>query len=99
MSTAYYPMIGERVKLIGCYSEIMMHFGLSGKPIEACLVPTRSAMSFVAQIYKDGKPFSSPILTGEAGFYRDEKGYYCYPMEAQCEQKAVGDTDSLQRIA
>jgi hypothetical protein len=41
----------------------------------------------VAQIYKDGRKFSSPILTGEAGFYQDEKGYYTY------QDDGPGDAD------
>lgn len=84
---AYIPVIGERVKLIGCYSEVMMHFGLAGKPIEVSLeqarmingtiVPGRA----VAQVYVDGKPFSSPILPSEAGFFydNDTECWYCYP--------------------
>lgn len=84
---AYVPAIGERIKVIGCHSEVMMHFGLAGKPVEVSLeqagfingdiVPGRAA----AQVYKDGDPYSFPILPSEAGFYYDSTTHcwYCYP--------------------
>jgi hypothetical protein len=33
-----YPDVNERVPVIGSYSEVMIHFGLAGKPIEVSLV-------------------------------------------------------------
>jgi hypothetical protein len=84
-----YPDVDERVPVIGSCSEVMIHFGLAGKPIEVSLVrntyingqpvPEGEGRQFVAQVWKDGKPFSAPILTSEAGFYEDELGHYCYP--------------------
>jgi len=84
-----YPEVDERVPVTGSYSEVMLHFGLTGKPIEVSLVrntyingrpvPESEGRPYVAQVWKDGTPFSAPILTSEAGFYEDETGQYCYP--------------------
>lgn len=71
-----YPALGERVRVVGCYSEVMMHFGLAGRPVEVALVQGNYVM---AQVYKDGVPFSGTILPGEAGFCRDGGGWYVYP--------------------
>jgi len=84
-----YPDVDERVPVVGSCSEVMLHFGLAGKPIEVSLVrntntngqpvPEGKGRQYVAQVWQDGRPFSAPILTGEAGFYEDETGQYCYP--------------------
>ena len=84
-----YPDADERLPVTGSYSEVMIHFGLAGKPIEVSLVrntyangqpvPEGEGRQYVAQVCKDGRPFSAPILTSEAGFYEDEDGLYCYP--------------------
>jgi hypothetical protein len=84
-----HPDSDERVPVIGSYSEVMIHFGLAGEPIEVSLVrntyingkplPAGEGRQYVTQIWKDGRPFSAPILTGEAGFYEDELGHHCYP--------------------
>lgn len=89
MPEPYYPAIGERVPVVGCYSEVMMHFKLAGQPIEIQLVQDRyihndsPAPRVVGQVWKDGRPFSSTITAGEAGFYYDNpsKCWYCYPAE------------------
>jgi hypothetical protein len=83
-----YPNIDERVPVTGSYSEVMIHFGLAGREIEVSLVrntylngkrvPEGEGRQYVAQVWKDGRPFSAPILTGEAGFYEGEGGHYCY---------------------
>jgi hypothetical protein len=84
-----YPDVDERVPIAGSYSEVMIHFGLAGKPIEVSLVRNTyingkpvlegEGRQYVAQVWKDGRPFSAPILTSEAGFYEDDLGHYCYP--------------------
>jgi hypothetical protein len=84
-----YPDVDERVPVIGSYSEVMIHFGLAGKPIEVSLVrntyindkpvPEGEGRQYLTQVWKDGKPFSAPTLTGEAGFYEDELVHYCSP--------------------
>lgn len=63
--------IGQRVRVIGNYSEVMMHFRLSGKEIEVELISERSC-----QVYVNGKPYSFPILIGEGGIHRDNEGFY-----------------------
>jgi hypothetical protein len=84
-----YPDVSERVPVIGSYSEVMIHFGLAGKPIQVSLVrntylngqpvPEGECRQYLAQVWKDGRPFSASILTSEARFYEDELGHYCYP--------------------
>jgi hypothetical protein len=84
-----YPDVDERVPVIGSCSEVMIHFGLAGRAIEVSLVrntyingpPVHESegRQYVAQVWKDGRPFSAPMLTSEAGFHEDELGYYCYP--------------------
>ena len=85
-----WPDVDERVPVIGCHSEVLMHMGLAGKPIEVALVRNRYMNGepvegeclgrlYVAQVYVDGEPFSAPILTGEAGFYEEPHvGFYTY---------------------
>jgi hypothetical protein len=95
------PEAGERVPVIGCYSEVMMHFGLAGKPIEVALVrntyingkpvPPGGGYQWVCQVYKNGQPFSAPILTGEGGFYEDDEGHYTYPDEARIPSESYQD--------
>lgn len=71
------------------FSEVCMHMGIAGKKMMAELI-FRENGSAVCQLYQwredtadMGKgvgytPFSSPILSGEAGFYQDDGGYYGY---------------------
>lgn len=78
-----YVKPGERVRVIGNYSEIMTVFKLAGRPIEIELIQHQENSGNVyhsAQIWKDKQPFSGPVTTSEAGFYYDsEKGqHYCY---------------------
>ena len=35
-----------------------------------------------AQLWKDGRKFSAPVLPSEAGIYHDSNGYYAYPAES-----------------
>jgi hypothetical protein len=85
-----YPEVGERVPVIGCYSEASMHLGVSDKPIEIQLVysltlngtPTNYVM---CQIWKDRREYSFPVTTGEGGFYSDytRARYYTYADESR----------------
>ena len=34
-------------------------------------------------LLNDGREFSAPITTGEAGFYFEDGEYYCYPSDAE----------------
>jgi hypothetical protein len=101
--TKVYPLIGERVRVVGCYSEMMMHFRLAGRPVEISLEyqkAWRGNESYpltehapMCQVWKDGEPFSGLILPGEGGFYRDDIGFYCYPNDGP------GDADPEARAA
>jgi hypothetical protein len=78
-------MPGERIPVIECSSEVMMHFGLADKPVDIELVASKTMNGdpvvptyFVAQVYKDSQSFSFPILTGEVGFYEDGGEYYTH---------------------
>jgi hypothetical protein len=85
MKTLYRPKLGERVPVVGCYSEAMMHLGVAGQPIQVALVEQKNlrgetipGLRPMAQIYHGNRPYSFPVLPGEAGFYEDEEGFYCY---------------------
>jgi len=83
-----YPDIGERVPVIGCHSEVMMHFRLAAMPIEIELVYSLNLCGDIAepryvmgQVWVDGRKYSFPVTTGEAGFYGCGEPlyrYYCY---------------------
>ena len=74
-----YPDVSERVPVIGSYSEVMIHFGLAGKPIQVSLVrntylngqpvPEGEGRQYVAQVWKDGERFSAPIITRRVFIY------------------------------
>lgn len=72
-----YVTEGERVTIEAPYSEVCMHMGCAGNIMEAELC------GYSAQLYLYGKPFSAPILMGEAGFYRDSDGTYFYAPESE----------------
>lgn len=87
---------GERINVIGSYSEVMCHFGLAGKPVQVELVRREydggATVYYSAQVYKDGKPFSGTITYGEAGIYRDGDEFYTY----EAEPTDKGDEDPQQ---
>lgn len=60
------------------YSEVCMHMGIAGKKMYAKILE-REEKPVAAQLFDENKrPFSSPVTTGEAGFYEDEEGFYFY---------------------
>jgi hypothetical protein len=68
---------GQRGSKTLPHSEVCMHMRVSGKTMAFELLAKEYPS---VQLYQaDGRPFSFPILTGEAGLYRDEEGYYYYP--------------------
>jgi hypothetical protein len=78
-----YVKPGERINVIGNYSEASMHLRVAGKPIQIQLVASGQyayGTHYMAQIWVDGKEFSFPVTTGEAGFYYDSTrdSYYTY---------------------
>lgn len=68
-----YLLPGMKVLLEIPYSEVCMHMGVAGTVMGVELISARGA-----QLIKDGRKFSAPILPSEAGLYHDEYGYYCY---------------------
>src|SRR6185312_1991713 len=103
-----YPAIGERVRTVGCYSEVMMHFRLAGRPVEVSLeyqTAWKDGQPYpltehapMCQVWKDGKPFSGLILPGEGGFYRDDRGYYCYPDDGPGDADPIASQEELAEM-
>lgn len=59
------------------YSEVCMHMRVAGYLALAELTAGRYP---AVQLWTcNGRPFSMPILPGEAGFYNDGSGWYVYP--------------------
>lgn len=88
---------GQRIKVIGSYSEVMCHFGLAGKPIEIELVRKEydggKTVYYSAQVHHNGKPFSGTITTGEGGIYGSpQEGFYTY----EAAPDDAGDADPRQ---
>ena len=71
--------------LIECpSSEVCMHMSIAGKLRYAELQSSRYYYYSVQLYDLDHKPFSFPILTGEAGFYTDEEQrFYFHPPDEQ----------------
>lgn len=57
------------------HSEVCMHMRVAGKRLKFFL---KEGEYPSVQLFNGDHPFSSPILTGEAGLYRDEGGFYYY---------------------
>ena len=68
---------GDVIRLRLPYSEVCMHMRVAGTVMEVELTASGSA-----QLWKDREKFSSPVLPGEAGIYRNSNGYYAYPAES-----------------
>jgi hypothetical protein len=100
-TTKVYVVPGQRVRIVGSYSEVCMHMGIAGKPCEIQLLQSQRGY-YSAQLWRDGKEFSSPVTTGEAGFYFDSSNnqYYTYedlgpgnldPKQVQADITAILD--------
>ena len=81
MSERVYLQPGDKVRIVAPYSEVCMSMKVAGRPIVVELIERKggSGYRYVAQLWRDYREFSSPILTGEAGLYQDDKGIYAYP--------------------
>ncbi len=77
---------GERVPVIGPYSEAFMHCGHAGRPVDVELV-TQGYYSSGA-VWRDGKRFTG-FTTGECGIRIDDGGYFT----EQREPDDKGDAD------
>jgi hypothetical protein len=65
---------GQKARTVGCYSEVMMHMGLAGRPVDVELlqhVYQDGHVHHYAQVYRDGQPAGGAVTTGEAGIYTD----------------------------
>lgn len=75
-----YAQPGETVTLELPWSEVCMSMHVAGRTAQVRLEPCDDHGRCVAQIFDDnGRPFSFPVLPGEAGFYRNTDGWYYYP--------------------
>jgi hypothetical protein len=75
----HYLSPGERVTIRAAYSEVCMHMRVAGTLMQVELLQSPQGYHS-AQLYTmDGRMFSAPITTGEAGLYWEEGRYYCYP--------------------
>lgn len=54
-------------------SEVCCHLGVAGHDMQVVLICGLAAPATV-QLYHEGRPFSFPILAGEAGIYRGSQG-------------------------
>jgi hypothetical protein len=81
---------GQKVMMTLAHSEVCMHMQVAGKVMLVELIQKDYGdyVGTSAQIYReDGRPFSSPITYGEAGFYhrgdndayKRGEGFYFYP--------------------
>ena len=88
----------ERRTLTLPYSEVCMSMGVAGQTLEGELTSSGNGV----QLYKDGKPFSFPITTGEAGWDMtgsdhtltdfDEQGQW-FPKSSSLPQLQLADMD------
>lgn len=84
-----YVKPGETVLCVMPHSEVCMHMQVAGRVMHAEFRQTKYP-DWIAQSVqlfdpKDGRPFSSPIMLGEAGFYRDGEQVYAYVVsEGEC---------------
>lgn len=94
-----YMTVGDRAVISISHSEVCMHMKVAGQILETELVRPNAV-----QIYKNGEIFSSPVTTGEAGYYWDDekKQYYvydqtpCYHCGKQSNDELVTDYEFHQ---
>lgn len=78
------PVIpGERYQGEMPHSEVCIHMRVAGKIMEFELLENERSV----QLYKNGQPFSSPILYGEAGVFRDYDGTFYFYLPFAQEQR------------
>lgn len=76
-----YVELGEQFQTVLPYSEVCMHMQVAGTTMTVVVVGPVEMPA--VQLYKDGRPFSFPITTGEAGVFRDDYGFYFYDPHLQ----------------
>ena len=70
---------GNIVELEFPYSEVCMHLRVAGRVMKVEVVPQMTGRCVAQLLNDDGSNYSFSILMSEAGFYRDDRGYYYYP--------------------
>ncbi|MEX5635566.1 hypothetical protein [Parafrankia sp. FMc2] len=69
-----YVAPGEIRSMVLPYSEVCMYLRVAGRQMR-CEIQAPDGRSPAVQLLDDdGRPFSSPITLGEAGFHRDDHG-------------------------
>lgn len=98
MSTKVYATPYQPIRVIAPYSEVLMHMGIAGRPVEVYLIEQTNdnRTTYSAQVIKDGHLFSSPITYGEAGFYRDEQGFYTYADDGPGDENPKQVADDIR---
>lgn len=76
MKRKRYIQPGEKVRVEVPHSEVCIYMRVAGQVIDVEILPTEHG--FCAQLWRDGREFSSPVTDGEAGVYYDEEGPYVY---------------------
>lgn len=72
-----YCDVGHRGTKRMPWSEVCLHMNVQDRTMEFEVLP-----SGMVQLYKDGRVFSSPITSGEAGLYHNtdnESRFYYHP--------------------
>lgn len=68
---------GQVVRMRIGYSEVACHLRVAGTVMDVQVTTGEYPM---AQLFRDGKRFSAPVTTGEAGIYGCRTdGFYVYP--------------------
>jgi hypothetical protein len=68
---------GQVVRMRVGYSEVACHLRVCGLVMDVQLTSGEYPM---AQLYRDGRAYSAPITTGEAGIFGCRRdGFYAYP--------------------
>lgn len=79
--------VGQRGRTRLPHSEVCIHMRVTDKYMDFVVVSDRAV-----QLYNDdGTPFSSPILTSEAGLFSESEGcFYYYPhgYDTPCDERA-----------
>lgn len=73
------PIIGKKFRVRLPLSEVCCHMRVADKVATVELVGAESYP--MAQIYIGGRPYSAPVLPGEAGIYHDGDEYYANPVQ------------------
>jgi hypothetical protein len=83
---------GERVAIVGSWSEASTHAGVSDRIVEVELHPTRNRWLYEAHLYEPGapEPFATWLTDAEAGIYRDDQTGTLYTYEPVSPLVAAG---------